>query len=191
MRTWLVVAAFITMMMSPMLAYSHTLDESQEQIYNSSSIQTTISPTSGSISGGDQITISGTGFSNLSYNNLSEDGLSHSWTTSVVDYVQGGYGDQAIATTSNGDIHIVYWNYDTHQLKHAVYDGTSWTRSVIVAPGGSSDYRDVEMVVDSNDHLHVSHWLLEIFFITDTITELDGQYHTLQAMRTLTALVLR
>ena len=159
MRTWLVAATFITLMMSPMLTNSYTLEESEEQIYNSSSIQTTISPSSGSISGGDQITISGTGFSNLSYHNLSEDGLSHSWTTSVVDYVQGGYGDQAIATTSNGDIHIVYWNYDTHQLKHAVYDGTSWTRSVIVAPGGSTDYRDVEMVVDSNDHLHVSHWV--------------------------------
>ena len=133
-------------------------DEISEVKLTGSSISSTISPTSGNIAGGDQITITGSGFSNLAYHNLTEDGLSHTWSTSVVDYIQGGYGDQAIATTSNGDIHIVYWNYDTHELKHAIHDGTSWTRTVIQAAGGSFDYRDVEMVVDSNDNLHVSHW---------------------------------
>ena len=133
-------------------------DEISEVKLTGSSISSTISPTSGNIAGGEQITITGSGFSNLAYHNLTEDGLSHTWTTSVVDYIQGGYGDQAIATTSNGDIHIVYWNYDTHELKHAIHDGSSWTRTVIQAAGGSFDYRDVEMVVDSNDHLHVSHW---------------------------------
>ena len=134
-------------------------DEISDVKFTSNSINATISPISGDIAGGDQITITGSGFSNLAYHNVTEDGLSHTWSTSTVDYIQGGYGDQAIATTSNGDIHIVYWNYDTHELKHAIHDGTSWTRTVIQAAGGSSDYRDVEMVVDSNDHLHVSHWV--------------------------------
>ena len=112
-------------------------------------------------------------------------------TTSVVDDIQGGYGDQAIATTSNGDIHIVYWNYDTHELKHAIHDGTSWTRTVIQMAGGSFDYRDVEMVVDSNDHLHVSHWATEIISRTDTMMEPHGPRSILLVEQTHTAQVLR
>lgn len=122
-------------------------------------INATLSAGEGSNLGGYDITISGTGFTDLAFNNITTDGLTHSWTVSTVDYIQGGHGDQAIAVTSNGDVHIVYYNYDTHQLKHAVYDGTSWSRSVIVSNTGSTDYRDVEMVVDRNDHLHVSHWV--------------------------------
>ena len=149
----------MTVAAAPMMTQTTLLEDGENRIQFSGSIQSSISPTSGTITGGDQITITGTGFSSLAYNNLTDDGLTHSWTSSTVDYIQGGYGDQAIATTSNGDVHIVYWNYDNHQLKHAVYDGTSWTRSVITSPGGSVDHRDIEMVVDSNDHLHVSHWV--------------------------------
>ena len=110
--------------------------------------------------GGQNITITGSGFLEMATNNIYDDGLTHSWTTTTVDYIQGGYGDQAIAVTSNGDVHIVYWNHDTHELKHAIYDGSGWTKSVIVSySGGSSDIREVEMVVDGADNLHVAHYV--------------------------------
>ena len=81
-------------------------DEISDVKFTSNSINATISPISGDIAGGDQITITGSGFSNMAYHNVTEDGLSHTWSTSTVDYIQGGYGDQAIATTSNGDIDL-------------------------------------------------------------------------------------
>ena len=159
MRTWFVIVILLSVLFSPMLAFEHENLSSTSNPQFTGTTNASISPNSGWTTGGETITITGTGFSSLAYNNITTDGLTHSWTVSTVDYVQGGHGDQAIAVTSNGDIHIVYYNYDTHQLKHAVYDGTSWTRSVIVSNSGSMDYRDVEMVVDSNDHLHVSHWV--------------------------------
>ena len=159
MRTWLVVFVLLSVFSSPLLTTEPTSLPSTQEPQLSESTVISVSPNSGWTTGGETITITGSGFSSLAYNNVTTDGQTHSWTVSTVDYVQGGHGDQAIAVTSNGDIHIVYYNYDTHQLKHAVYDGTSWTRSVIVSNSGSMDYRDVEMVVDSNDHLHVSHWV--------------------------------
>ena len=159
MRTWFVIVILLSVLFSPMLAFEHENLSPTSDPQFTGTTNASVSPNSGWTTGGETITITGTGFSSLAYNNITTDGLTHSWTVSTVDYVQGGHGDQAIAVTSNGDIHIVYYNYDTHQLKHAVYDGTSWTRSVIVSNSGSMDYRDVEMVVDSNDHLHVSHWV--------------------------------
>ena len=50
----------------------------------------------------------------------------------------------------------MYFNYDTRQLKHAVYNGQSWSRSVISTAAAGSQYRFVELQVDSNDHLHVA-----------------------------------
>ena len=160
MRAWLVVFFLTSFLASPMLTVSPDyLSNVETSPHLSEATNISVTPNSGWTTGGESITITGSGFSNLAFNNITTDGLTHSWTVSTVDYVQGGHGDQAIAVTSNGDIHIVYYNYDTHQLKHAVYDGSSWSRSVIVSNSGSMDYRDVEMVVDGNDHLHVSHWV--------------------------------
>jgi hypothetical protein len=154
MRSWLVAFFLISVLASPILTVSpNHLSEFESTPKPTGGTNISVTPNSGWTTGGETITITGTGFSNLAYNNITTDGQTYSWTVSTVDYVQGGHGDQAVAVTSNGDVHIVYYNYDTHQLKHAVYDGTSWSRSVIVSNSGSMDYRDVEMVVDGNDHL--------------------------------------
>ena len=125
MRTWLVVFAFFSVLASPLLVADNTSLHSTDNSQLSEGAAISVSPNSGWTTGGETITITGSGFSSLAYNNITTDGIMHTWTVSTVDYVQGGHGDQAIAVTSNGDIHIVYYNYDTHQLKHAVYDGTS------------------------------------------------------------------
>lgn len=162
------VLMFLMSMMVPLafhadhLASESPLQDGHQAAYtgSSSNLSATFTPTSGWTTGGQNITITGSGFLEMATNNIYDDGLTHTWTTTTVDYIQGGYGDQAIAVTSNGDVHIVYWNYDTHELKHAVYDGSSWTRSVIVSySGGSSDIREVEMVVDGSDNLHVAHYV--------------------------------
>ena len=118
-----------------------------------------VSPTSGTVAGGQNLTITGSGFLNMATNSLSNDGQTHTWSMSVADSIQGGYGANAVGVTSNGDVHIVYFNYDTRQLKHAVYDGQSWSRSVISTASSGSQYRFVELQIDSNDHLHVAHWV--------------------------------
>ena len=159
MRVWFLALMLLSFLASPVLIESNESLGFGEVHKSSETGNVSVTPNTGWTTGGETITISGSGFSSLAYNNVTSDGLSHSWTVSTVDYVQGGYGDQAIAVTSNGDIHIVYFNYDTDQLKHAIFDGTSWSRSVIVSAGGGNSFRDVEMVVDSNDHLHVSHWV--------------------------------
>jgi len=160
MRAWIVITTvLLSVLAAPLFLEEHDILSSTSNPVSTGSTNASVTPNSGWTTGGETITITGSGFSSLAFNNITTDGMTYSWTVSTVDYVQGGHGDQAIAVTSNGDIHIVYYNYDTHQLKHAIYDGTSWTRSVIVSNSGSMDYRDVEMVVDSNDHLHVSHWV--------------------------------
>ena len=159
---------FLMSMMVPLafhanhLASESSLQDGHHAAYteSTSNLSATFTPSSGWTTGGQNITITGSGFLEMATNNIYDDGLTHSWTTTTVDYIQGGYGDQAIAVTSNGDVHIVYWNYDTHELKHAVYDGSGWSRSVIVSySGGSSDIREVEMVVDGSDNLHVAHYV--------------------------------
>ena len=159
---------FLLSMMVPLaihaghFASESPLQDGHQAAYtgSSSNLSATFSPTSGWTTGGQNITITGSGFLEMATNNIYDDGLTHSWTTTTVDYIQGGYGDQAIAVTSNGDVHIVYWNHDTHELKHAIYDGSGWTKSVIVSySGGSSDIREVEMVVDGADNLHVAHYV--------------------------------
>ena len=165
LQTLVVATVLLAALASPMMFCSDRsspvlLEREAETPMFTSNGTYTVSPTQGWTTGGQNITITGTGFLPLSTNNITDDGLTHSWTATTVDYIQGGYGDQAIAVTSNGDIHIVYWNYDSHELKHAVHDGSGWTRSVIVSySSGSSDIREVEMVVDGDDNLHVAHYV--------------------------------
>ena len=54
---------------------------------------------------------------------------------------------------------ILSTSITTRQLKHAVYDGQSWSRSVISTASAGSQYRYVDLQIDSNDHLHVAHWV--------------------------------
>ncbi len=160
MRPLILVTLLLFASTSPLFSYYNELEQSQEVERSGSSVTgVSISPTSGTMNGGQNLTIIGSGFLNMATNNIVNDGLTHSWSTSVADSIQGGYGANAVGVTSNGDVHIVYFNYDTRQLKHAVYDGQSWSRSVISTASAGSQYRYVELQIDSNDQLHVAHWV--------------------------------
>ena len=142
-----------------MLQLTEESELSEHRTSDSGLSGASISPASGSMYGGDNVTITGSGFFEMATNSLTNDGLNHSWSMSVADSIQGGYGENDIGVTSNGDVHIVYFNYDTRQLKHAVHNGQSWSRSVISTASAGSQYRGVELQIDDNDNLHVAHWV--------------------------------
>ena len=85
MRTWLVVVVLLAVMASPMLTETSVLEESNDNLQFSSPIQATISPTSGWTSGGQEITITGSGFSDLAFSNTTDDGINHQWVESTLD----------------------------------------------------------------------------------------------------------
>ena len=158
MRPYILIFILLAAAMSPLIDLSDNGALAEQNVSTSIS-GVAISPTSGSISGGENLTITGNGFLDLASNSITNDGLTHAWSMSIADSIQGGYGANAIGVSSNGDVHIVYFNYDTRQLKHAVYDGQSWSRSVISTASAGSQYRYVELQIDDNDNLHVAHWV--------------------------------
>ena len=86
MRTWLVTALLLAVLASPMLNQTSVLEESGDNLRYSSPIQTMISPSSGWTDGGEEITITGSGFSELAFSNLTDDGINHQWVDNTADY---------------------------------------------------------------------------------------------------------
>ena len=74
MRVWFVTVVFLAISMAPIVNHSTTLDDAHENIQSSSPIDTTLSSTSGWITGGEEITITGSGFSALDDTNVTYDG---------------------------------------------------------------------------------------------------------------------
>jgi len=156
MRTWLISALLLMVMASPILEQTSFLDDSGEDLQFSSPIQATISPSSGWTTGGEEITITGSGFSDLAFSNTTDDGINHQWVETTMDYTDEAGRYNAIVMDSNGHIHVVHINGGNYQIRHSVYDGTSWS-SVKINDCGSTYCWDVHMVIDDNDDLHVAY----------------------------------
>ena len=86
MRTWMVTVVLLAVMASPMLEKTSILEDLDDNLQFSSPIQATISPISGWTSGGEEITITGSGFSDLAFSNITDDGINHQWVDSTADY---------------------------------------------------------------------------------------------------------
>ena len=73
--------------MSPMFQITEELElRNNTNIDPSSSFSgTSVSPSSGSMNGGQNLTITGSGFLEMATNSLTNDGLTHSWSMSVAD----------------------------------------------------------------------------------------------------------
>ena len=156
MRTWLVVAVLMAVMASPMLTQPSVLDDSSDNLQFSSPIQTTISPASGWTSGGQEITITGSGFMDLAFTNTSYDGINHQWAKSTANYADQSGQENSIVVDSNGHVHIVSAAGDNYDFIHSVYDGSSWSVNSIKSCEGSYCW-DTHMVIDDNDHLHAAY----------------------------------
>ena len=156
MRTWLVTAVLLAVMASPMLTQTSVLDDSGNNLRYSSPIQATISPTSGWTSGGEEITITGSGFSDLAFSNTTNDGINHQWVETTMDYTDEAGLYNSIVMDSNGHLHVAHINGGNYQIRHSIHDGTSWN-SVKINDCGSTYCWDVHMVIDDNDDLHLAY----------------------------------
>ena len=153
MRAWLVVAALLSVMASPVFLQPPVLEGSGDDVRHSSPIQATISPSSGWTSGGQEITITGTGFSDLAFSNITDDGINHQWAETTMDYSDQAGRWNAVAVDSNGHIHVVQIKDESYQIRHSVNDGTGWISNGINTCGATYCW-DIHMVIDGNDHIH-------------------------------------
>jgi hypothetical protein len=156
MRAWLIAVVFLAMSMSPLVNHPTNLEDLSERIQSSSPLQTSLSVNSGWITGGEEITITGSGFSNLDDTNVTYDGINHQWTKTTADYGNEAGHENAIAVDSNGHVHIVHASGDGYAFTHSVYDGSSWTPTAIKNCEGSYCW-DTHMVIDDNDELHAAY----------------------------------
>jgi len=156
MRVWFVTVVFLAMAMSPLVNHPTELEDVHKQIQSSSPIQTTLSSSSGWITGGEEITITGSGFSNLRDTNVTYDGINHQWSKSTADFGNEAGHENAIAIDSNGHVHVVHASGDGYAFTHSVYDGSSWTPTAIKNCEGSYCW-DTHMVIDDNDELHAAY----------------------------------
>ena len=156
MRALFVSVVLLTVFASPMITQQTTLEAERDEIQYSSPIQTTISPSTGWTAGGEEITISGSGFSDLAFTNTTYDGITHQWTKTTADYGNEAGHENAMAIDSNGHVHIVHASGDGYAFTHSVYDGSSWTPTAIKNCEGSYCW-DTHMVIDDNDELHAAY----------------------------------
>jgi len=146
----------LSVILSPLITQRSILEDSGDDKKYSSPIQVTISPSSGWTSGGEEITITGSGFSDLAFSNITDDGINHQWVDSTADYTDQAGEWSSIAVDSNGHVHVVHINGGNYQVRHSVYDGTSWNSATIMNCGHTYCW-DVDLVIDDNDELHVAY----------------------------------
>lgn len=156
MRTCLVISVLMICTVFTTVIQTSELEERYIEVQFSSQIQTSITPSSGWTDGGEEITIRGSGFSELAFVNNTSDGIQHQWAESVADYGYQAGHENAIVVDSNGHIHIVHANGDNYEFKHSIFDGTSWISTNIKTCEGLYCW-DTHMVIDDNDELHAAY----------------------------------
>lgn len=118
-----------------------------------------VSPSNGWTTGGEEITITGTGFLDMAYKNVTSDGEAYTWTTTTANYVTSSGYDPSIGVDSNGTVHIVSSNMDNKDLWHSSYDGSTWTHVKIRDCGSLSGFcTNADLVIDSNDNIHIAYF---------------------------------
>ena len=118
----------------------------------------TVSPANGWTTGGEDITITGSGFLDMAFKNVTNDGQPYTWTMTTANYVLKSGMSPTVAVDSAGTVHIVHVNWDTDQLWHSTLSGGSWKHEFIASCNGC---RHTDMAIDSNDNLHVAYYLMQ------------------------------
>ena len=91
LSVFLVTVVLLVVSCSPMIQFGDVpisnqelvIDEVQHSAKNSANF--TISPSSGWTTGGEEITITGTGFLDMAYKNVTSDGEAYTWTTTTAN----------------------------------------------------------------------------------------------------------
>ena len=115
-----------------------------------------VTPSTGWTTGGEEITITGSGFSDLAFSNMTYDGINHQWVTSNLDMSDQAGRWNAVAVDSNDYIHVVQIKDESYQIRHSVNDGTGWN-TMGINTCGSTYCWDIHMVIDANDHIHLAY----------------------------------
>ena len=117
-----------------------------------------VSPVNGWTTGGEEITITGTGFLDMAFKNVTNDGKSYTWTTNTINYVTGAGISPSVVVDANGTIHIVHVIWSDDELWHSklTAGSTTWSHTKIMNCNGC---RETDMTIDSNDNLHVAFYL--------------------------------
>ena len=161
LSVFLVTVVLLVVSCSPMIQFGDVpisnqelvIDEVQHSAKNSANF--TISPSSGWTTGGEEITITGTGFLDMAYSNVTSDGEAYTWTTTTANYVYYSGWDPSIGVDSNGTVHIVYSNMDSDDFWHSSYDGSTWAHTKI---RDCDSCRKADLVIDSNDNIHIAYY---------------------------------
>jgi hypothetical protein len=158
MRTWLVVFLLLSVLSSPLLTTDHTSLPSTQEPQLSESTAISVSPNSGWTTGGETITITGSGFLDMAFKNVTNDGETYTWTTSTINYVTGAGYSPSVVVDSNGTIHIVHVIWSDDQLWHSklTAGSTTWSHTKIMDCYGC---RETDMTIDGHDNLHIAFYL--------------------------------
>ena len=130
--------------------------EDDADVLQSSTLQTSVSQSSGWTTGGDEITITGSGFTDLDDTNVSYDGINHQWAPSNLDMSSQAGRWNAIGVDSNGHIHVVQIKDGNYQIRHSYNNGSGWN-SVKINDCDNTYCWDIHMVIDANDHIHLAY----------------------------------
>ena len=156
--TLLLLSAFLLPLMveDSVVTTTVPLDETAEPAF--SSTNASVSPSEGWTTGGQTLTITGSGFLDMAFQNVTSDGEAYTWTMNTINYVTGSGYSPSVVVDSNGTIHIVHVIWSDDELWHSklTTGSTTWSHTKIMNCNGC---READMTIDSNDHLHVAFYL--------------------------------
>ena len=161
-RTLVVTVLLLGMILAPSFLFDDR-QQSDEQSSFSQDVHTvaertttySVSPVNGWTTGGEEITITGSGFLDMAYKNVTSDGEAYTWTTTTANYVYHSGWDPSIGVDSNGTVHIISSNLDSDDFWLSSYDGSTWTHLKIRNCGTCSN---ADLVIDSNDNIHIAYY---------------------------------
>ena len=137
---------------------AHSILQFMPEEQRSGRSSASIAPSSGWTTGGEELVITGTGFLDMAFKNVTNDGKSYTWTTNTINYVTGAGFSPSVVVDANGTIHIVHVIWSDDELWHSklTAGSTTWSHTKIMNCNGC---RETDMTIDSNDNLHVAFYL--------------------------------
>jgi len=146
--SFLLATTMLSVILSPIMTQHSILEESMDNSRSDEFSSWTISPTIGPHTGGTNLTLTTTGLS--SYFEESN------WENFTIDSSADVGQYSSIATDSNDELHISYYDVSSGNLKYASNSGGSWTNYPIDTTAAIVG-RYTSLDIDSNDNVHISY----------------------------------
>ena len=144
----LLAAIMLSVVISPIMTQNSILEDSMDNSESDEFSTWTISPTTGSHTGGTNLTLTTTGLS--SYFEESN------WENFTIDSSADVGQYSSIGVDSNNEIHMSYYDVSSGNLKYASNSGGSWSNYPIDTTA-SIVGKYTSLDIDSNDNVHISY----------------------------------